>query len=177
MIFTHIRTFTHAFLLCSLVFLSSLAYADTYPIHKKFDKKIKKTLLYIKTSKHHIIPLIKDHPTLGPSSQSDNNYGWTFLEGNAWLTSKQVSIVLHDDYNEIAFGQLNENDIVVVYNQQKEITYTLTACFSQNNSTTCSHLKQPSMFLFVIRPEKILLNPDIIKFYRSKNKALLTILP
>jgi hypothetical protein len=98
----------------------------------------------------------------GIPSNSTNNHGWTFLDGQYWINGDQVAIILRDEFKEIKFSELKDKDVLVRYENNK-IIYSLTAC------TNCEKFPQPDLFLFNMSNHKKPNHLEKYKIYRKIN--------
>lgn len=130
-------------------------------------RQVAATQGYIYTDKGTPILAYKIDPN-DPNSPSNtvNNHGWTFVQGELWINNDQIPIILKDEYKEIEFKDIKEKDLLIRY-ENKKVIYSLTACIPKDGKTNCEHMPQPDIFLFIITPDKKINHPETMKIYRK----------
>lgn len=99
-------------------------------------------------------------------SPLSNNHGWTFAKGQVYINSDQIPIVLKDEYKEIKFSEIKDSDILVRYDTNGKVLYSLTACKPTLNDVICEDKPHPDLFLFVLSKDKKINKPETMKIYR-----------
>lgn len=155
-------------LMSALVLIPLISHADISATKNSPNaRQIHATPGYIYTDKGTPVLAYKIPPNQpNAPSNSVNNHGWTFVQGDVWLNNDQIPIILKDEYKEIKFEDIKENDVLVRY-ENKKVIYSLTACVPKNNKPYCDHMPQPDIFLFIISPDNKINNPESIKIYRK----------
>ena len=120
---------------------------------------------YIYTDKGTPIEVFKvDKNNL--SLTNSNSNGWTFTNNEFYINNNQVPIIIKDEYKEISFDKINDGDILVRYDTNGNVKYTLTACTPSKKSGVCENKPHPILFLFVLTKDAKINNPQTMKIYR-----------